>query len=181
MGRLIVLLALSLTGGVSQVKPIHLPDQVRFEPALIGTWREVEGSSNTGQTFEVRRSSGDEKSYHVTVRSGPGPEVTTEFRATLAEIDGQHYLTVVDVKEAPKGTCSTVVVDGWACKIKVRLLKPGWLHQAVRVNPPLGNASAVPFEHQFQAICISFQFGILPKTMTCERRIWLDDVGYDNS
>lgn len=137
MGRLIVLMALSLTGCVSQVNPIHLPDHVRFEPALIGTWRTVEGSSNPGLTFEVRRSSGDEQSYHVTVRSGPGPEVTTEFRATLAEIDGQHYLTIADLKETPNGPCSTVVVDGWACKIKVRLLKPGWLHQAVRVNPSL--------------------------------------------
>ena len=133
MGRLLIIVQMSLTGCVSQSNTIHKPGQVAFEPRLVGIWQTIEGGPKL--TFDVRRWPQDDKTYHLVVSDECGRRVVAECSAQLSRIDGRHFLTVANVDHGQDRRYSTIVVDEWEPNLKVRILKRGWLLKAIEAKP----------------------------------------------
>lgn len=131
-----VYLALLLTGcGVPQAGTIHMPDQIVYEPSLIGTWETTAGGT-VKLTFEVDQWSQDDNSYRFVVTAEHGKEPLCKGRAYLSRIEDRLYLTVGsadDEQHVPR--YNTIVVDEWQPKLQVRILNRQWLFRAIKADP----------------------------------------------
>ena len=138
MWRLLTIVVISLTGCVPQSNMIHSPDQVVFEPRLIGTWQIIEGDPRL--TFDICQSPHGDKTYRILISDAhpDGKGHMSECGAQLSRIDGKDYLTLGnDGDPQIPQKYYTVVIYEWEPKLRVRILNHLWLHQAINLDPSL--------------------------------------------
>ena len=131
-----VCVALLLTGcGVPHTRTIHMPDEVVYDPLLVGIWETtVEGRLKL--TFDVSKWPDDDNSYRFVVNAEHQKEPVCEGRSYLSRIDDRQYLTVGSAdNEQQVPRYNTIVVDEWQPQLQVRILNRQWLLRTIKAGP----------------------------------------------
>jgi hypothetical protein len=122
----ILLLAL-LTGCSSSVHPFYTPQDVKFDPTLLGSWTPVEAATEPAPEDETLKCEDAQNgSYLVTIGKQSRPEEVEEYNAHLFEIHGRKY---IDALLTRKGCRVFTMFDDRSSSIQThRLLKVAKTH-----------------------------------------------------
>lgn len=132
----LVLIAVSLLGGcVRSLQPFHTPDQVVFDPALVGEW----ASKNESWTVTRARGNG----YRLVHADGDGRIGT--FNAHLFRVAGTLFVDLAPVRTDGREsefydghlltTHTVFIVTQTAPAPRFLFLSEKWLAELLRVDP----------------------------------------------
>jgi hypothetical protein len=121
-----ILIAL-LTGCASSVHPFYTPQDVKFDPTLLGSWTPVEAATErTPDSTTWKCESAENGSYIVTIGKPSVPEEVEEFTTHLFEIHGEKYIDAVLTRKGSR--VFTMFGDSGSSIQTHRLLKVAKIH-----------------------------------------------------
>lgn len=138
-----VLAALVLLSGcvVTSIYPHYHAKDLRFDPALLGTWVEADKTNSDQETWTFELVA--EKTYKLIVTDN---DKKTEFDTHLFQLKGQLFLDFLP-RERPENSAPlhfVMRVDALAPQLEWRMLKYDWLAKLVERNPKTIRHVVVP-------------------------------------